>query len=161
VLVLHLVRLDDREIVARVRRRDLLRSLVVLAVAYTLTGPIVLTGAIVNAVPVLIVGAASMGVRTPVTKGTVRVLLAVVAFPVAWVVAANLITDGTLAVTATAVGLAAAGFLALLWVEGVVRLVAGLVSWRATQERSAVIGPLGEARTEVVATVAVASELSG
>ncbi len=153
VLLLHLFHLDDRQLIGVVRRRDLLRSVVILSVVYLVTGPLVLAGVLANAPPAAVVAAISLGVHTPVTKGTVRLLVAMVVFPVSWFIAGSMFTDGALRVTAAAVGFAAAGFLALLWIEGVIRLVATIVSWRVTAERSALIDPLTEARQSVVDAV--------
>ena len=153
VLLLHLFNLDDRQLIGAVRRRDLLRSVVILSVVYLLTGPFVLAGVLANAPPAAVVAGISLGVRTPVTKGTVRLLVAMVVFPVSWFVAGSLVADGALRVTAAAAGFAAAGFLALLWIEGVIRLVSTIVSWRVTAERSALIDPLTEARQSVVDAV--------
>ena len=78
--------------------------------------------------------------KTPVSKGTVRVLVGLVAFPAAWITAAVLTTDGA-AAGALVVLTAAIGALAAVWlIERVMALAVMLLRWQAQRER---IGTLG------------------
>jgi hypothetical protein len=52
-------------------------------------GPLVVTGVTVNGLPYLAVRVGGSSVRAPVTKGTVRLLIAIVTFPIAWIVFAQ------------------------------------------------------------------------
>lgn len=78
------LRLGDDQLVPARSLGRLARELVVTALALVLLLPLVATGVTVNALPYLAVRLASSSVAAPVTKGTVRLLVALVAFPLAW-----------------------------------------------------------------------------
>ena len=145
--------LTDADVIKPTSPRGLLRSAVGIAVLVVLLGSVVAATAIVNVWPAGLVALASLGVRTPVTKGTVRALVGLVAFPTAWVTAAVLTADGFLPVTALVLTMAI-GALAAVWlVERAIALALMLLRWRAQIERIATIGQAEELRAEVVATV--------
>jgi hypothetical protein len=92
-------------------------------------------------------------VKTPVTKGTVRVIVGLVAFPAAWIVAAVAAADGAARVTLLAASFAL-GALAAIWlVERALALARMLLRWQAQRERIATVAWAEPVRAEVVATV--------
>lgn len=130
------LRLTDTDLVTPTSPRRLLRSAFGIALLVVLLGGVVAATAIVNAVPALLVAAVSLFVRTPVTKGTVRVLVGLVAFPVAWIVAAAVTTDDVGA-GLFLVLLSAAGAVAAVWlVERAITLTVMLLRWQAQLERA-------------------------
>ncbi|HEX6310432.1 MAG TPA: 1-acyl-sn-glycerol-3-phosphate acyltransferase [Acidimicrobiia bacterium] len=84
-LSLDLSQVSDEEIEPPPRPRDLVGRLVRLVVGALVLAPLAIAGVLVNAVPALVVMAAGSAVRVPVTKGTVRLLVAFVVFPATWV----------------------------------------------------------------------------
>lgn len=147
------LQLTDADVITPTSPGRLLRSALGIALLVLLLGSVVAATAIVNVWPALLVALVSLVVRTPVTKGTVRVLVGLVAFPTAWVVAANLTADGFLPVTALVLTMAV-GALAAVWlIERAVALAFMLLRWRAQLERIAAIGQAEALRAEVVATV--------
>lgn len=147
------LQLTDADVITPTSPARLLRSALGIALLVLLLGSVVAATAIVNVWPALLVALVSLVVRTPVTKGTVRVLVGLVAFPTAWVVAANLTADGFLPVTALVLTMAV-GALAAVWlIERAVALAFMLLRWRAQLERIAAIGQAEALRAEVVGTV--------
>jgi hypothetical protein len=92
-MLLASVWLDDDELRGDLRIRTLVRRLVVLGVIIVLLAPLAVAGLFANLVPVALVLVAGLVPNAPVTKGTVRLLVALVAFPVTWTVIA--LRDGT------------------------------------------------------------------
>lgn len=78
------VGLDDDQLVPRLDLTRVAWQLTLSLIGLVLLGPLVVTGVTVNAGPYAIVRLAGSSVTAPVTKGTVRILLALVCFPVAW-----------------------------------------------------------------------------
>jgi 1-acyl-sn-glycerol-3-phosphate acyltransferase len=147
------LRLTDADIVRPTNPTRLLRSALGIAVLVVLLGSVVAATAIINVWPALVVAAASLLVKAPVTKGTVRVLVGLVAFPTAWVTAAMVTADGFLAVTALVLT-AAVGALAAIWlVERALALALMVLRWQAQRERIAAIGLAEEVRAELVQVV--------
>jgi hypothetical protein len=103
------------------------------------------------------VALASLLVETPVSKGTVRALVGLVAFPAAWIAAGVITTDGFVPVTAVVVT-AAIGALAAVWlVERSLALTRMLLRWQAQRERIATVALAESVRAEVVETVRMAA----
>ncbi|MGH8984234.1 MAG: 1-acyl-sn-glycerol-3-phosphate acyltransferase [Acidimicrobiia bacterium] len=86
-LSLDLSRVTDEEIEPPPGPRDLFGRLVRLVIGVVLLSPLAIAGILVNAIPALIVAVAGGAVRVPVTKGTVRLLVALIVFPATWVLA--------------------------------------------------------------------------
>jgi len=84
-LSLDLSKVTDEEIEPPPGPRDLLGRLVRLVVGVVVLAPLAIAGILVNAIPAVVVAAAGGLVRVPVTKGTVRILVAFVVFPATWV----------------------------------------------------------------------------
>jgi glycerol-3-phosphate O-acyltransferase / dihydroxyacetone phosphate acyltransferase len=87
-LLLNGLGLKDEDVTSRVSATYLARRLVGLAVLVVVLAPFALAGMLVNLVPVAIVLVVGMIPHAPVTKGTVRILVALVVFPLTWVLVA-------------------------------------------------------------------------
>ncbi len=145
--------LTDDDIVRPTNPARLLRSALGIAVLVVLLGSVVAATILVNVWPTGLVALASLLVRTPVSKGTVRALVGLVAFPAAWVTAGVITTDGFLPVTAVVVT-AAIGALAAIWlVERALALAHMLLRWQAQRERIGTVGLAEQVRAEVVTAV--------
>jgi glycerol-3-phosphate O-acyltransferase / dihydroxyacetone phosphate acyltransferase len=172
--------IDDDHLVPRVGIRDLLRRLVVTGVLMALAAPLALVGAVVNLVPTLLVNLAGLVANAPVSKGTNRVLVGIVAYPTTWLLlAVNDVGSGrasqaieaiTLPLTplisvsfgarggwgaSTLVFLAAPilGLFAVWFLERLTRLYR---TWRAVSsnlQRRGQVGELLDVRREVVARI--------
>ncbi len=152
-----LAQVTDRDVGPEGDRLLVVRRLVLPAVAVFVALPLLLTGLLVNLVPFLAVNLASLRTRTPVTKGTVRLLTSLVLFPLTWITAAVVTVDGAAAVAGTAALLAVGGFGAMIAIEGLVGFVRSLSAWRGRVERAALLERLRERRAEVVAAVTAAT----
>jgi 1-acyl-sn-glycerol-3-phosphate acyltransferase len=154
------LQLTDADVITPTSPRRILRSAAGIGVLVVLLGSVVAATAIVNVWPAALVALASLLVRTPVTKGTVRALVGLLAFPTAWVTAANVTADGFLPVSALVLTMAV-GALAAVWLlERAVALGFMLLRWRAQLERIATIGPAEQLRAEVVTAVRHATSTS-
>ncbi|HWJ97163.1 MAG TPA: 1-acyl-sn-glycerol-3-phosphate acyltransferase [Acidimicrobiales bacterium] len=83
-LLLGAVRVTDRYLMPRVLVKDLVKRLVITAVFVAVLAPFALAGIVVNLIPTLLVVLAGLAAKAPVSKGTNRVLVGFVAFPVMW-----------------------------------------------------------------------------
>jgi 1-acyl-sn-glycerol-3-phosphate acyltransferase len=147
------LRLTDEDIVRPTNPARLLRSTLGIAVLVVLLGSVVAATVIVNVWPAGLVALASLLVRTPVTKGTVRVIVGLLAFPAAWITAGVITADGFLPVTAVVLT-AAIGALAAIWlVERALALALMLLRWQAQRERIGTVGLAEAVRADVVQTV--------
>ncbi len=142
----------DAELVAGYRPTRLARHLVRTALLVTVIVTVSLVGALVNLIPFALVRTASRRVTAPVTKGTVRLLVSLVAFPLTWWVFAMIVADGWDRVLLATVLTAVDGLLAVFAFEAVARLIRDYRSWRSVTERR---GLLDEARDRRSATVEV------
>lgn len=152
VLLLNLNGLDDRDVVGPDRR--LYARAGMLALATWVLAPFIGWTVLVNAPAIVLVLAVDRFVSVPVTKGTVRALVAVVAFLVTWIVAAVVLFDGwwqvLLAVVAQAVVV-----LAVAWVlEADVEVLRRLLQRRAADRSRARLPEIRQARDELTEAVA-------
>jgi hypothetical protein len=177
-LLLGSVRLDDDELGGDLRIRTLVRRLVALGILVVLLAPLAVAGLFANLVPVALVLVAGLVPNAPVTKGTVRLLVALVAFPATWTLIA--LRDGTtgwladlarqvtypldwvfgstpadrggalpnLAVFVAAPALAA---MALVVAERLGAFLKSLVTWRTLVDRRGQLGLVRDRRADVVA----------
>jgi hypothetical protein len=152
VLALELFKLRDRDVVATATPVALLRSALWAAVIVAVLGPLALTGAAINVIPVLLVAGSGLAVHSPVTKGTVRFLVALVAFPVAWGIGAATLADGWAVLGLVGVYLASM-FAAVIVIEQAIGLAYKALAWRAARERVSFLEPLRAHRADVVKTV--------
>lgn len=83
-LALDTLRVTDEELVPRATPGNLFRRVVLLAIGVLLLAPFAIAGVLINFIPALVVLAAGFLARSPVTKGTVRILVAIVVFPLTW-----------------------------------------------------------------------------
>lgn len=77
------VGLRDEDLAGGGRRR-IVRRVAGLALLVAVLSPVALAGLFMNLLPVVLVVLAGMAPSAPVTKGTVRVLVAAIAFPLTW-----------------------------------------------------------------------------
>lgn len=145
--------LRDGELVAGYRPTKLLRHLVATAVLVAIVASLSLIGALVNLIPYTLVRAASRRVAAPVTKGTVRLLVSLVAFPVTWWVFAMIIADGWEAVLLATVLTAVDGLVAVFAFEAIARLLRDYRSWRSVAERRGLLEVARQRREETIATI--------
>jgi 1-acyl-sn-glycerol-3-phosphate acyltransferase len=148
--------LTDADIIRPTNPARLLRSAFWIAVLVIALGSLVAATALINVWPMAIVVLVSLLVKTPVSKGTARALVGLVAFPVAWITAGVLIADGALNVTLWVIA-AAAGALAAVWmIERALALAQMVLRWQAQRERIGTFGLAEGVRAEVVTTVRAA-----
>lgn len=83
-LAMDLVGVSDPAINPVPTTRSLLVRLLKLAIPMVLVAPFAVAGFFVNLVPALLIWLVGRAVTVPVTKGTVRVLVGIVAFPLTW-----------------------------------------------------------------------------
>jgi len=152
------LRLTDADVITPTSPTRLLHSAMRIGVLVVLLGSVVAATAIVNVWPALLVALTSLFVRTPVTKGTVRVLVGLLAFPTAWITAGVITADGFLPVTALVLT-SALGALAAIWlVERALALTRMLLRWQAQLERIGTIGLAESVRADVVDAVRAIEE---
>lgn len=176
-MLLGFVDLDDADVARRDVVAVLVRRLVVLAVLGVVLAPFAVAGLFANLVPAVLVLVAGLTVRAPVSKGTVRLLVALVTFPLMWGIWAwqdsgtGAVSDLARSVTypvAAVVGPDPAdrssaladvlavlvapvlGGLALVLLGRIRDLIAGLVRWRTLIDRRGQLDEVRTRRAEVV-----------
>lgn len=153
--------LSDEDIIRPTNPTRLLRSIITIAAILVLLGGLVATTAMVNIWPAGLVMIASSLVKSPVTKGTTRIVVGLVAFPTAWILAGVLGANGFFAVTLLILT-SAAGALAAIWlVERAMALTHMLMRWRAQRERIGTVAWTEPVRADVVTAVSAASSEDG
>lgn len=80
--------LDDATVDRGVNLTALVRRILALAVVVVVLSPLAVAGLFANLVPLVLVFVAGLVPRAPVSKGTIRVLVAAITFPVTWLVLA-------------------------------------------------------------------------
>jgi len=147
------LRLTDPDVIRPTNPARLLRSAFWIGVLVILLGGLVAATLLINLWPAALVVLVSLFVKTPVSKGTARVLVGLIAFPVAWIVGGVLAADGAVAVTLVVIT-AAAGALAAIWmVERSIALVYMLLRWQGQRERIGTVSLAESVRADVVTTV--------
>ena len=166
----------------------LARRTVGLAVILVVLAPFAVAGLFANLVPAVLVLAAGVLPRAPVSKGTVRVLVAVLLFPLTWVaiawwdVGAGWITDIVRSVSFPLqpvlaglygtragfwpsafvfVSIPMLGFLALLFVERAWALARDWRAWRARVDRRGQLEAVLERRAVVAALTLDVADAAG
>jgi len=122
-LDVRLSHLNDAEIAPGPGLAARFRRAVATIVLLVVLLPFIVVGLLANLVPYAVVRLASRRVDVPVTKGTVRVLVAVAVFPLTWIILGIVLADDYLAVLVT-IALGVSGFVALWAVE------TALLNWR-------------------------------
>lgn len=154
--VLNGLRLEDRDVIAPTNPTRLLRSALAIGLLVVVLGGLVAATALINVGPAALVAGASLLVRKPVSKGTVRVLVGLLTFPTAWITAGVITADGAPRVTVVVVT-AALGALAAIWmVERALALARMLLRWQSQRERIGTVELATEVRAEVVDAVRAA-----
>ena len=157
--VLSGLHLTDADVISPTNPSGLLRSALGIAVLVVLLGGLVAATALINLWPAALVALVSLLVKTPVSKGTARVVVGLVAFPAAWITAGVLSTDGSLRVSLVVLTAAMGALAAVALVERAMALARMLLRWQAQRERIGTVGLALAVRAEVVATVrAVAAQ---
>ncbi|HUG84144.1 MAG TPA: 1-acyl-sn-glycerol-3-phosphate acyltransferase [Euzebya sp.] len=154
--VLSGLRIEDRDVLAPANTTEVLRRAVLTGLLVVVLGSLVGATILVNAIPTALIAAVSLLVTRPVTKGTVRVLLGLIAFPAAWITAATLTVDGAGAVAWLVLVFAAGAAAAIALSDRALALVEALLRWRLSRERIATLGDAVAIRTDVVASVEAA-----
>jgi hypothetical protein len=149
-LRLDLVNLRDEQLVPPVQPRWLLRRALGLTAYTVLLGAVVVAGIAVNALPTLLTAAAGRRPRAPATKGTVRVLMALVAFPLTWIViAVALPITGVLPTTLAFLACPVSGGVAVGGIERAIALARAWAGWMGLRNARDLLGRIHEARTHV------------
>lgn len=183
-MLLNSVDLRDDDLMTPHGARALLRRSVVLAVLLVVLAPLAVAGLFANLVPALLVLLAGLTVKAPVSKGTVRLLVSLVAFPLTWGLLSAWDVDGAplshlvQAITAPLDGLLESvfsgrsgfwsglvvfiampifGAVTLVFVERIRALVRSLLVWRTLLDRR---GQLAEVRAERARVVAVVTDVA-
>jgi len=152
------LRLTDADVITPTNPTRLLRSAFWIAVLVIVLGGLVAATLLVNVWPAALVILVSLLVKTPVSKGTARVLVGLIAFPAAWITAGVLAADGFLRVSLV-VATAALGALAAIWMlERALALAWMLLRWQAQRERIGTVGLATAVRADVVGTVRAIGE---
>lgn len=158
--------LRDHQLVPGYTPRQLLTSVVGTGALVAVLSPVLLVGVVVNVIPYLCVRAAGLAVENPVMKGTARVLVALVAFPVTWAAAVVAVDQppftgaaldgGVLATLGKLALLPVAGLVAVACIERIERARRAWHGWLALRERRALLGDVRANRAELVARVQAA-----
>ena len=156
VLDLALAHLRDEDLDSSHGFVPLLGRLVLTTVLVAVMLPVAALGVAANLVPALAVYEAGVYIRAPVTKGTVRLLVALIMFPVVWIVLAIVFVDGIGRGFGFCILVAAAGLLAVWLVHHVRVLVRLWAAWWARRVRAFMVGPLVSHRRDVAASVHLA-----
>jgi 1-acyl-sn-glycerol-3-phosphate acyltransferase len=147
-----MVGLTDADLAAgRLRRAG--RRIVVAGLAVALLGPLLLTAALVHLPAIVLVQVAVARVRSTATKGTVRMLVGLLAGLLTWWLYAMVVADGTGAVLLAMAVLAATAALALVTWTWLVEAVGILRSTFRAHDRRALVPGLEATRDTLVAAV--------
>ena len=153
-LYLDVFRLRDDQLVPRVGRRWLLTRALRLTLYVGVLGIVMIIGAAVNLLPALMVTSAGRRPAAPVTKGTVRMLVAIVVFPAVWIIAAvGLPVTGALPTTLAVLAWPVAGAITIGGVERAVRLVQTWTGWVGFRNARGAMTELFEARRRLCVAV--------
>ena len=146
----------DDHLVPQVRLRHLLRKFAISAVTLIVALPLAYFSFLTNIIPILLTILVGTAVREPVTKGTARVLVALVTFPAAWAFTlwTSQLTEWQ--VPLMGAGLAVGSILIVIGAHSAIDAIdAGLGWWRAWS-RADMVSKVLVTRTEAVAYVRAA-----
>ena len=170
--------LNDRDLVHHRRLSTHVRRLVLLALLIIVLAPLAVAGLFANLLPVALVLVAGLVPRAPVSKGTTRILVGALAFPLTWTVIALNDSDagsfgawlrqvtypadallgdapadrqGFLAGLLVFVLVPLLGAVALVLAERMWAFLRGLVAWRTLLDRRGQLPDILARRAEVVA----------
>jgi 1-acyl-sn-glycerol-3-phosphate acyltransferase len=162
---LDLLGLRDDQVVPGYHAEALTEHVVWSGVRLAALAPATVAGTALNILPYWVVKGASMRVQVPVTKGTVRILASMVAFPLNWIVTAVIVDRrrGRTAAVATLFGAPVFGFAAVYAFERWSNLRHAWKGWQRVSEERSRLGPVLERRAALVALVekAIGEDLAG
>lgn len=153
VLALDATGLDDEMVLEGAPITRSIRPVVLAAVAATILAPVATFGLAVNAAPAGLVVASGLLTHKPFMKGTVRALVAVVAFPMAWTIAAVVLADPFISQLGIAALAVVGGIVVLVGVQSALQAVEALVDWRHARERQVPIKALRDRRETMIAVL--------
>lgn len=142
--------LRDDQIAPPARLRDLVRSFIVTVIKLALVLPLASIGLVTNLLPAMLVVLSGSAIRQPATKGTARMLTALVAFPAAWAFA--IWTSGRTGwqLTAWVAMLVAGSVLLVIAVSMMIEAVDAGISWRKVRSRRALLEHVLLVRSDTV-----------
>ncbi|MBS1847525.1 MAG: 1-acyl-sn-glycerol-3-phosphate acyltransferase [Actinobacteria bacterium] len=173
------VGLDDAAVAHGVALGVLTRRVALLAIMVVVLSPLAIAGLFANLIPLVLVTVAGLVPRAPVSKGTVRVLVAAVTFPAMWILLAVVDTtsggvgdlarsvtapvdvlvgsspadrSGALAAAAVLIAVPLLGILAVFVNARLRALVGAVGQWRTFLDRRGQLDIVRERRAEVVTT---------
>lgn len=156
---LDLLRLRDEQLVPRVNATWLLRRALALTAYVVVLGVVMVFGIVVNVVPTILTGLAGRRPAAPVTKGTVRVLTALLAFPVTWIVLTIAApVTGFVPTSALFVACPIAGGVAVGGLERAVALVRAWTGWLGLRNARGLLDRIHATRRRVCEAVDVAAQ---
>ena len=146
--------LRDDQIAPQARLGDLVRSFTLTVIKLALVLPLAIIGLATNVVPVILVIIAGSAIREPVTKGTARMLTALVAFPAAWSFAVWTSGRTGWQLTLWVSTLIAGSVLLVIAVSIMIEAVDAGISWRKVRSRTVLVDRVLKVRADTVAYVA-------
>ncbi len=147
ILAVEAAGLSDDAITPRPGLGDLAKLMLRSTLILLLVSPLVLFGLVANLVPLIAVLVVGSVVAEPVTKGTARIIAAVVLFPVSWAIliwATNIRGWG---IVAAGVALAAASVAVVASLQLVIELAEAILRWRQVRGRRALLDDLEQRRS--------------
>ena len=155
---LDLLRLRDEQLVPRVNATWLLRRALGLTAYLVVLGVVMVFGVVVNVVPTILTALAGRRPAAPVTKGTVRVLAALLVFPLTWIVLAILApVTGLLPTFAVVVACPIAGGVAVGGLERAIALVRAWTGWLGLRNARGLLDRIHATRRRVCEAVDIAA----
>jgi glycerol-3-phosphate O-acyltransferase/dihydroxyacetone phosphate acyltransferase len=148
-LALGFAGLTDRDVASGRPRGPLIRALII-GLLFLLALPVMVVAVLANVIPFALVRVASRRAEAVVTKGTVRLVVGLIVFPLTWIIIGGLLTGSLLGTLIIAILLALAG-LFTIWFTERIRLTLGDVyaSVRSSDRRS-LLPELAEQRIQLV-----------
>lgn len=160
VLDLDLLGLRDHHLARAVGQRQLLGAVLNTGAQVLVLAPLAVVGLLGNLLPFWLTRRAGRTAAAPVSKGTARMLVALVTFPAMWLavglLVANVTQRGWPVTLGTVVVLAVAGFAAVHCLERIVRVRRAWRGRNALRDRRALLADVRADRQRVVAMVAAA-----
>ena len=141
--------LSDDVITPRPGLADVTRLILRSAVAFVVLSPLALFGATANAIPTLLVLAVGSGVQQPVSKGTARIVTALVVFPIAWAVVIWVTEVEGWGILVLLLALAGASVALVVSLQLLVEIAEGFLRWRQVRGRRALLDDLAARRAPV------------
>jgi len=145
--------LRDDQIAPQARLSDLVRSFTLTVIKLALVLPLAIIGLATNVVPVILVIIAGSAIREPVSKGTARMLTALVTFPAAWAFAVWTSGRTGWALTLWVSMLIAGSVLLVIAISMMIDAVDAGISWRKVRSRRAMVDRVLVVRSETVSYV--------